>query len=52
MSDVLTESFAGVAVPESALVDRAIDYARQKCEPYLFNHVMRCALRPAPRHRA
>ena len=41
MSDVLTDSFAGVTVPESVLVDRAIQYARQKCEPYLFNHVMR-----------
>src|SRR6478609_1478253 len=41
MSDVLTDSFAGVTVPESPLVDRAIQYAREKCEPYLFNHVMR-----------
>lgn len=41
MSDVLTNAFAGVTVPESPLVDRAIEYARQKCEPYLFNHVMR-----------
>ena len=41
MSDVLTDSFAGVSVSESPLVDRAIQYARQKCEPYLFNHVMR-----------
>jgi hypothetical protein len=41
MSDVLTDSFAGVTVPESPLVDRAIQYARQKCEPYLFNHAMR-----------
>ena len=41
MSDVLAESFAGVSVPESALVDRAIQYARQKCEPFLFNHAMR-----------
>src|SRR6202008_2527993 len=41
MSDILTDSFAGVTVPESPLVDRAIQYARQKCEPYLFNHVMR-----------
>ena len=41
MSDVLTDSFAGITVPESPLVDRAIEYARQKCEPYLFNHVMR-----------
>lgn len=41
MSDVLTDSFAGITVPESPLVNRAIEYARQKCEPYLFNHVMR-----------
>jgi hypothetical protein len=41
MSDVLTDSFAGVTVPESSLVDRAIEFARQKYEPYLFNHVMR-----------
>src|SRR5258705_5041405 len=41
MSDILTDSFAGVTVPESPVVDRAIEYARQKCEPYLFNHVMR-----------
>ena len=41
MSDVITESFAGVSVPESSLIDRAIQYAREKCEPYLFNHVMR-----------
>ena len=41
MTDILTDSFAGVTVPDSPLVDRAIQYARQKCEPYLFNHVMR-----------
>lgn len=41
MSDILTDSFAGVTVPDSPLVDRAIEYARQKCEPYLLNHVMR-----------
>jgi len=42
MSDILTDSsFAGVTVADSPLVDRAIKYARQKCEPYLFNHVMR-----------
>lgn len=41
MSDVLTDSFAGVTVIDSPLVDRAIQYARQKCEAYLFNHVMR-----------
>ena len=32
---------AGVEVPDSSIIDRAIDYARQECEPYLFNHVMR-----------
>jgi hypothetical protein len=41
MSNILIDSFAGVTVPDSPLVDRAIEYARQKCEPYLFNHVMR-----------
>jgi len=41
MSEVLAHAFAGVTVLESAVVDRAIEYARQKCEPYLFNHVMR-----------
>jgi hypothetical protein len=41
MTELLSDSFAGVTVPESPLVDRAIQYARQKCEPYLFNHVMR-----------
>jgi hypothetical protein len=29
MSDVFTESFAGVSVPESALVDRAIQFIWQ-----------------------
>lgn len=33
--------FAGVSVPDTPLVDRAIEYARQTCEPYLFNHVVR-----------
>ena len=32
---------AGITVPDTPLVGRAIDYARQACEPYLFNHVMR-----------
>ena len=41
MSDVLTADFAGFTVPESSLVDRTIQYARQKYEPYLFNHAMR-----------
>jgi hypothetical protein len=32
---------AGVSVPDTSLVSRAIEYARQHSEPYLFNHVMR-----------
>lgn len=32
---------AGVAVPDTPLVTRAIEHARETCEPYLFNHVMR-----------
>jgi hypothetical protein len=32
---------AGVSVPSTAIIDRAMDYARTDCEPYLFNHVMR-----------
>jgi hypothetical protein len=32
---------AGVEVPDTPVIDRAIEHARKKCEPYLFNHVMR-----------
>jgi len=32
---------AGVIVPDTAIVTRAIDFAREHCEPYLFNHSMR-----------
>ena len=32
---------AGISVPATAIVDQAMEYARQKCEPYLFNHVVR-----------
>ena len=32
---------AGIRVPGTPIVDRALEYARQKCEPYLFNHVVR-----------
>jgi hypothetical protein len=32
---------ADAELPDSALVAKAIDYARRHCEPYLFNHVMR-----------
>ncbi len=36
-----TRLIAGVAVPDTPLIDRAIAYARDHSEPYLFNHVMR-----------
>lgn len=32
---------AGVPVPDTPLVSRAIEYVRDVSEPYLFNHVMR-----------
>jgi hypothetical protein len=32
---------AGVSVPDTSLVSRAVEYARTHSEPYLFNHVMR-----------
>ncbi|KQY22522.1 hypothetical protein [Rhizobium sp. Root482] len=32
---------AGIVVPHTRIVDRAINHARETCEPYLFNHVMR-----------
>jgi hypothetical protein len=34
-------ALAGVPVPDTPLVSRAIQYAREHSEPYLFNHVMR-----------
>jgi len=39
--EVATRSVAGVLVPDTPLISRAIDYARLHSEPYLFNHVMR-----------
>ena len=38
---IATRLLAGIVVPDTALVARTIDYAREHCEPYLFNHVMR-----------
>src|SRR5690349_12374781 len=34
-------SLAGITVPDTLLIDEAMDYARKACEPYLFNHVVR-----------
>src|SRR3569832_2218669 len=36
-----TRTLAGITVPDSLLIDEAMDYARKACEPYLFNHVVR-----------
>jgi hypothetical protein len=36
-----TRLLAGVVVPDTEVVARAIEYARKYCEPYLFNHSMR-----------
>jgi len=35
------QKLAGIEVPATPVVDRAMEYAREKCEPYLFNHVVR-----------
>jgi hypothetical protein len=36
-----TRVLAGVVVPYTPIIARAIDFAREHSEPYLFNHVMR-----------
>jgi hypothetical protein len=36
-----TRSLAGITVPDTPLIARAIEHARENSEPYLFNHVMR-----------
>jgi hypothetical protein len=41
MTDIPIRNLAGVAVPDTPLVASAMEYARQNCEPYLFNHVVR-----------
>ena len=40
-SEITSRILAGIVVPDTALVNRALEYARQECEPYLFNHVIR-----------
>ena len=39
--DVATRLLAGVTVPDTPLISRAIEFARERSEPYLFNHAMR-----------
>src|SRR5262245_16701341 len=40
-SAVAPRILAGVSVPDTPLISRAIEFARDRTEPYLFNHVMR-----------
>ena len=40
-SGVATRLLAGVPVPDTPVISRAIEFARERSEPYLFNHVMR-----------
>lgn len=39
--DITTRLMAGVLVPDTPLISRAIEFAREQSEPYLFNHAMR-----------
>lgn len=39
--EVSMTSIAGVRVPDTPTISRAIEYARVNSEPFLFNHVMR-----------
>ncbi|MGO4836579.1 hypothetical protein AB4144_30475 [Rhizobiaceae sp. 2RAB30] len=41
MSGISNRLVAGVSVPNTPLVEKALDYARRESEPYLFNHVVR-----------
>ena len=36
-----SRNLAGIVVPDTPIVSRAIEYAREHTEPYLFNHSMR-----------
>jgi hypothetical protein len=39
--DIATRLLAGVSVPDTPAISRAIEFARERSEPYLFNHAMR-----------
>ena len=41
MKPIDSRMLAGIQVPATPIIERAMEYARQKCEPYLFNHVVR-----------
>jgi hypothetical protein len=40
-SSIATRLLAGVTVPDTPVISRAIEFAREHSEAYLFNHVMR-----------
>ena len=39
--EIATRLLAGISVPDTPPISRAIDFARERTEPYLFNHAMR-----------
>ena len=39
--DITTRLLAGISVPDTPVITRTIEFAREKSEPYLFNHAMR-----------
>jgi hypothetical protein len=41
MHGTFSRILAGVSVPDTSLVQQALDHARDESEPYLFNHVVR-----------
>jgi len=41
MRSIDSRKLAGIQVPATPIIDRAMEHAREKCEPYLFNHVVR-----------
>ena len=41
ISTIDKQKLAGIEVPATSIVDQAMEYAREKCEPYLFHHVVR-----------
>lgn len=41
MSATRMRTVAGVEVPETSIIERAINYAQEACDPYVFNHAMR-----------
>jgi len=43
-TSIATRLLAGVSVPDTPVISRAIEFARARTEPYLFNHSMRCWL--------